>query len=350
VRWQRTSSISAWKLLVSRILAVLVALCVGGAALAAVGHNVRQLLWQVLDSSFGTEFGLQDLGLLVSPLILTGLAAAIPLRMGLWNIGAEGQFYAGAICATAIGLFLHGPSMLMLFIMAISGIVGGAAWIAIPALSRAFLQVNEIITTLLMNFVAILLVNALCTGPWRDKAQAITSATAAIPYEVPELAGDLHWGLGIAVIVAVIAALILTFTKWGFEVRLAGANQEAAFYAGVPVKLRLLQVLLISGGIAGLAGMLEVAGTVHHLQGGISNNFGYLGVGVAVIAGAAPLAVVAAGAFMALMLNAGIVLQSHGVSTYEVLSLTGLVLALVAAGEQLAHYQLTTLVMRKPRV
>jgi general nucleoside transport system permease protein len=349
VRFQRTSSISGWKLLLSRILAVVVALGVGGAALTAAGHNVPQLVWEVADSSFGTEFGLQDLGLLVSPLILTGLAAAIPLRMGLWNIGAEGQFYAGAVCATATGLFLHGPTTLMLVIMAISGVLGGAAWISIPAVARAFLQVNEIITTLLMNFVAILLVNALCTGPWRDKAQAITSATAAIPYEVPALSGDLHWGLGLAVILAVIMALILTFTKWGFEVRLAGANPEAAFYAGVPVRLRLLQVMLVSGGIAGLAGMLEVAGTVHHLQGGISNNFGYLGVGVAVIAVAAPLAVIATGAFMALILNAGIVLQSHGVSTYEVLSLTGLVLVLVAAGEQLAHYQLTAAVQRKPR-
>jgi len=316
--------------------------------MAAAGHNVLHLVWEVIDSSFGTQVGLEDLGLLLSPLVLTGLAAAVTLRMGLWNIGAEGQFYAGAVCATAIGLFYSGPSPLMLVAMAIAGVIGGAAWICIPAVARAFLEVNEIITTLLMNFVAILLVNALCTGPWRDKAQAITSATAAIPYKVPELAGDLHWGLGVAVLLAIAMALILTFTKWGFEVRIAGGNREAALYAGVPVQKRLLQVMLLSGGIAGLAGMLEVAGTVHHLQGGISNNFGYLGVVVAVIASGAPLAVIAAGLLMAVILNGGIVLQSHGVSTYEVLSLTGLVLFFVAAGEQLAHYQLTTLAPRQP--
>ena len=310
--------------------------------MAAAGHNVSRLLWEVIDSSFGTSFGLQDLGLLLSPLILTGLASAVTLRMGLWNIGAEGQFYAGAVCATGIGLFYHGPTTLMLSVMAIAGIIGGAVWICVPAVARAFLNVNEIITTLLMNFVAILLVNALCTGPWRDKAQAITSATAAIPYKVPELAGDLHWGLGIAVILAIAMALILKFTKWGFEVRLAGANKEAALYAGIPVQRRLLQVMLLSGGIAGIAGMLEVAGSVHHLQGGISNNFGYLGVVVAVIAGSSPIAVIVAGLLIAVILNAGIVLQSHGVSTYEVLSLTGLVLFLVAAAEQLARYQLTT--------
>lgn len=309
----------------------------------AAGHNVPRLAWEVIDSSFATKFGLEDLGLLVSPLILTGLAAAITLNMGLWNIGAEGQFYAGAICATGVGLFYHGPSALMLIAMAAVGIIGGAAWICIPAFGRAFFEVNEIITTLLMNFIAILLVNALCTGPWRDKAQAITSATGAVPYKVPELAGDLHWGLIIAVILAIAMALILTFTKWGFEVRIAGASRDAALYAGVPVRRRLLQVMLLSGGVAGLAGMLEVAGTVHHLQGGISNNFGYLGVVVAVIASGAPIAVIGAALFMALVLNAGIVLQSYGVSTYEILSLTGLILFFVAAGEQLAHFQITTI-------
>ena len=349
MRFQRTSSISGWRILVSRVLALMIAVGMGGAAMAAAGHNVPQLMWEVVDGSFGTEFGLEDLGLLVSPLVFTGLAAAITLRMGLWNIGAEGQFYAGAVCASAIGLFYHGSTTIMLVAMALAGIIGGAAWICIPAVARAFLEVNEIITTLLMNFVAILLVNALCTGPWRDKSQAITSATAAIPYKVPELAGDLHWGIGVAVVVAIAVALTLSFTKWGFEVRMAGANREAAVYAGVPVRRRLLQVMLLSGGVAGLAGMLEVAGTVHHLQGGISNNFGYLGVVVAVIASATPIAVIPAAILMALILNAGIVLQSHGVSTYEVLSLTGLILFFVAVGEQLAHYQFTMMAPRNAR-
>jgi simple sugar transport system permease protein len=120
-----------------------------------------------------------------------------------------------------------------------------------------------------------------------------------------------------------------------------------SFLAGVPVKWRLFQIMLLSGGIAGLAGMLEVAGTVHHLQGGISNNFGYFGVLVAVLAGGVPIAVIASGLLMAVILNAGIVLQSHGVSTYEVLALTGLVLFFVAAGEQLAYYRPTRLTTKQ---
>jgi simple sugar transport system permease protein len=140
-------------------------------------------------------------------------------------------------------------------------------------------------------------------------------------------------------------ALALAFTGWGYEVRVAGANRHAAHYAGVPVRKRLMQVMLLSGGLAGVAGMLEIAGTVHRLQGGISNNFGYLGVMVAVLAGGLPVGVLPAALLMGIILNGGIVLQAYGVSTYEVLALTGLVLLFIAVGEQLAYYRLS---VRRP--
>jgi len=349
LRFHRVASINPWTIVVTRIIAVAAALAVGGAVFAAAGYDVPMLAMQVTRGSLGNLFALEDLGLLVSPLILTGLAAAVTLRIGLWNIGGEGQFYAGAIAATVIGLSVHGNPAVMLVILAIGGFVGGALWIAIPALARAYLAVDEIITTLLLNFVAVLLVNYLSTGPLRDPGQAVTSASARIPYEVPELLGDLHWGLGVAVILTVFMALVLAYTRWGYEVRLAGANRFAAYYAGVPVERRLLQTMLLSGGIAGLAGMLEVAGTVHRLQGGISNNFGYLGVMVAVLAGGLPIGVLPAAVLMGIILNGGIVLQSYGVSVYEVLALTGLILLFIAVGEQLAYYRVPRLNWRLTR-
>jgi simple sugar transport system permease protein len=339
MRFQRIPSIGPWTVLAARAISVLLALLVGGAVFAAVGYNVASLARDVVQSSFGTAFGLEDLGLLVSPLILTGLATAVTLRIGLWNIGGEGQFYAGAIAASAVGLFAAGPLPLMLVLMGLAGFGGGVVWILIPAVARTWFEVNEIITTLLLNFVAVLLVYYLCTGPWRDPSQSVTSATARVPYEIPPLADDLHWGIVVAIAVAVLVALVLAYSRWGYEVRVAGANRHAAYYAGVPVRRRLMQVMLLSGGIAGIAGMLEVAGTVHHLQGGMSNNFGYVGIMVAVIAGASPIAVIPAALLMAVILNAGIVLQSYGMSTYEVLALTGLVLFFVAIGEQIAYYR-----------
>jgi simple sugar transport system permease protein len=221
----------------------------------------------------------------------------------------------------------------------VAAFAGGAAWILIPALARAYLAIDEIITTLLLNFVAVLFVNYLCTGPMRDPHQAVTSASERVPYEMPELSGALHYGLVVALVLVVAMAMALSFTTWGYEVRVAGANRHCAHYAGVPVRKRLMQVMLLSGGIAGIAGMLEIAGTVHRLQGGISNNFGYLGVMVAVLAGGLPIGVLPAAVLMGIILNGGIVLQAYGVSTYEVLALTGLVLLFIAVGEQLAYYR-----------
>jgi simple sugar transport system permease protein len=339
IRFQRLASISPATVIITRVLAVIAALLVGGAFFALAGFDVPELAGNVVTTSLGTEFGLEDLGLLVSPLILTGLAAAVTLRIGLWNIGGEGQFYAGAIAATVVGLNVGGSDWVMLPLMGVAAFAGGAAWILIPALARAYLAIDEIITTLLLNFVAVLFVNYLCTGPMRDPHQAVTSASERVPYEMPELSGALHYGLVVALVLVVAMAMALSFTTWGYEVRVAGANRHCAHYAGVPVRKRLMQVMLLSGGIAGIAGMLEIAGTVHRLQGGISNNFGYLGVMVAVLAGGLPIGVLPAAVLMGIILNGGIVLQAYGVSTYEVLALTGLVLLFIAVGEQLAYYR-----------
>lgn len=340
-RLQRVSTIGPWTVVATRVLSVAAALLVGGAAFAVAGYDVPMLAGSVVRGSLGSLFGLEDLGLLYSPLILTGLAAAAALRIGLWNIGGEGQFYAGAIAATLAGLNLHGPAPVMLLLLAMAGFAGGAAWVLVPALARAFLAIDEIITTLLLNFVAVLLVNYLCTGPLRDPAQAVTSASARIPYELPPLLDDLHWGLGVSVALVGVMAMLFARTRWGYEVRLAGANRHAAHYAGIPVRRRLVQVLLLSGGLAGVAGALEVVGTVHRLQGGISNNYGYLGIMIAVLAGGVPFAVLPAALLMAVILNAGTVLQAYGVSNYEVLALTGLVLLFTAMGERIAYYRLS---------
>ena len=163
-----------------------------------------------------------------------------------------------------------------------AGLVGGAVWILIPTLARAYANVNELITTLLLNFVAILLVYYVSTGPWRDRTA--NSATARLSAEIPEFWGTVHWGLPVAIVVALAVAGLLAFSRWGYEVRLAGSNPSAAHYAGIPARRHLVTVMLLSGAIAGLAGMLELAGTVHRLQGGISNNYGYLGIMVAVLA------------------------------------------------------------------
>ncbi|MDB5405166.1 MAG: transporter permease [Rhodospirillales bacterium] len=339
-RLQRLPSVRPEIAVAAHAVAIGLAFVVGGIAVTISGHNAFTLAAKVLTASFGSEFGLEDFGLLFGPLMLTGLAAAVTLRIGLWNIGAEGQFYIGAVFATGVGLFFSGPPWLMLTAMFLAGGIGGALWILVPTLARAYANVNEIITTLLLNFVAVLVVNYLSTGLWRDRKQSVLGATARIPYEVPNLSGSLHAGILVAVAAVVLMALLIRYTRWGYEVRISGANIFAAHYAGIPVRSRLISVMLISGAIAGIAGMLEVAGTVHRLQGGISNNFGYLGIIVAVLAGGSPIGVVFSGFVMAVILNAGIILQAQGILLNDVLAMTGLILFFTAIGEQVAHYRI----------
>ncbi|MVA69477.1 ABC transporter permease [Agrobacterium vitis] len=340
LRLQRFPSATPTAALGARVAAIALALLIAGVILAIAGKNPVNLGIQVVSSSLGSSFGLEDLGLLVIPLILTGLSVTVAQQIGAWNIGAEGQFYAGAFAASAVGLFVPLPEGWSLVAMFLAGAVGGSVWILIPALARAYANVNELITTLLLNFVAILMVYYVSTDAWRERGGVANSATPRIKAEMPEFWGLVHWGLPIAVLLALAMAALLAFTRWGYEVRLIGSNPHAGNYAGIAARRHLITVMLLSGAIAGLAGMLEVTGTVHRLQGGISNNYGYLGIMVAVLARGSCIGVILAGALMAFILNSGIILQTQGLTTSTVLAITGLILFLTAIGDEISHYRI----------
>jgi simple sugar transport system permease protein len=339
LRVQRLPSASAGIAFAARAAAIILALVIASIILALFGKDPIELASEVIDASFGSSFGIEDIGVLVTPLILTGLSVAVAQQIGAWNIGAEGQFYAGAFCAAVIGLFVPGPDIVILPLMFLAGLIGGALWILIPTLARAYANVNELITTLLLNFVAILMVYYVATQVWRDPMA--NSSTRRIAAEMPEFYGSIHWGFPIAIIVALGVAALLAFSRWGYEVRLVGSNPAAGSYAGMPARRHLITVMLLSGAIAGLAGMFEVAGTVHRLQGGISNNYGYLGIMVAVLARSSAVGVIFSAALMGFILNSGIILQTQGLTTSTVLAITGLILFLTAIGDELAHYRIT---------
>ena len=185
--------------LAARIAAIVFALVVSGIVLAFTGINPVPLGGEVISATFGSDFELEDLALLFTPLILTGLAVAVTLRVGIWNIGAEGQFYMGAFGATAVGLFVDGPAPLVLTTMVAAGIAGGALWILVPTLARAYAEVNELITTLLLNFVASLIVYYVSTGPWHERGTMTFAATPRITYALPEFYGSIHWGFVVAI-------------------------------------------------------------------------------------------------------------------------------------------------------
>jgi general nucleoside transport system permease protein len=340
LRLQRLPSVQPGVALLMRALAIAIVVLVTAMVLLAAGEDPLALGAQLISATFSSTFGMEDFGLLVIPLILTGLSVAVGQQIGTWNIGAEGQFLAGAFAATAVGLFVPGPPLLILPLTIVAGAFGGLVWILVPTLARAYAGVNELITTLLLNFVAALLVYYVSTGPWRDRVGMSNSSTPRVTVEVPEFWGLVHWGLPIAILLSLAMAAALAFSRWGYEVRLSGSNPSAAAYAGIAVRRHIITVMLLSGLVAGLAGAFELVGTVHRLQGGISNNFGYLGIMVAVLARNSSVGVIFTGILMAFILNSGIILQTQGITTSAVLAMTGAILFLTAIGDEVAHYRI----------
>lgn len=322
------------------ILSIVVALAFIATIFALTGFSPKLLLNTVFVQQFGSRFGLEDLGLIYTPIALCGLACAACLRAGLWNIGGDGQFYAGAIFATGIGLFVDGPAWLIWPLMVLGAIVGGMLWILVPGLARIYASVDEIISTLLLNFVAALLVAYLSTELWRDQKTFVNTGTGRIRFELASLFGTLHVGFVIAICLAVVFALVLRYSRWGYELMISGTNNDSAVYAGMPVRRRLLQAMLLSGAIAGLAGMIEVTGTVHRLQGGISSSYAYLGIIAAVLVRGSMIGVLVSSALTATLLGAISILQAQGLSMSAALAATGCILLFAAVGERVAEFKI----------
>jgi len=222
-----------------------------------------------------------------TPLLLTGAAVTFAFAGGYWNIGAEGQLYMGATAATAIGLQMHGVSpWIALPTMIVGGFLAGVAWALVPALMKVKLAIDEVVTTLLLNSVALFIVSALLNGPWRDPIsqwpQSPEIANSAI---FPKLIARsrLHLGFILAIVIIVILWFVLTRTAFGLRMRAVGMGSQAARFAGINVNRTMLISALVSGGIAGLAGVSEVAGIHYHLIDAISPGYGYTGIIIATL-------------------------------------------------------------------
>lgn len=341
-RFEKRIEVGPWVAIISRAVAVLLSLILAGIAIELTGKPVIDLASSAFLHTLGSKKGLINAAVLATPLILTGLSVALCMKMQLWNIGAEGQFFIGAWAATAIGLSLEGPHILVLVMMLLGGALAGAAWMLLPALARAYANADEIITTLMLNFVAILFVNFWAVGPWRDKKVGMASASSRIPYDLPTIlnSSSLHIGFVIAIIVAIILFLIIQYTRLGYEVTIIGKNRRAAEFTGILVERNILFVMLLSGALAGLAGAVELAGTAHRLSGFISNRYGYLGIIVAALASASPIIVIISGYLLAAFLNAGIVLQTQGIPFNVFYALTGAMLLFVSISEVVSQYRL----------
>jgi simple sugar transport system permease protein len=282
-------------------------------------------------------------------LILVGLACAVAFRMRLWNIGAEGQLLLGAWGASAIVLTPvlseTAPKWLMLLTMAVAGFACGAAWAFIPGYLKAKLNVNEIITTLMMNYIATSWVLFWVFGSWSEAGFQMSPQfprNAWLPRltdyarEFKGFSGmTLHLGIVFGLLAAVVVWFIIYRSKWGYELRLIGDNPRAAYYAGVNIVRNTVLVMMLSGGLAGLAGMSEIAGVVHRLQGAISPGYGFTGIIIAWLAKLNPFAVVLVSILFGGLIQAGREIQPSGVPRM----LQGIILFCVIASDVLLRYR-----------
>lgn len=233
-------------------------------------------------------FTLVEVLVSATPILFTGAAVAIAFRAGFWNIGAEGQLLCGAIAAAGIGMVVGGlPAPLAIGAMVAGGALAGAAWALVPALLRVRFGIDEVVTTLLLNPVALLLVNGLLHGPWRDPVTGFPESpriAAAAEFPVLLERSRLHLGFPLALAVIGLAWYVLARTPAGLRLRAAGLSPHGARFAGINVTATLLGAALVSGAIAGIAGVSEVAGIQNRLTGGLSPGYGYTGIVVATLA------------------------------------------------------------------
>ena len=281
------------------VLAVLITVGFTTALFLLAGANPIDAYIRYLVTPLTSQFGLLEVAVAATPILLTGAAVAIAFRAGFWNIGAEGQLLAGAVAAAAIGPLVGDlPSWVAIPLMIAAGALAGAAWVLVPALLRVRLGIDEVVTTLLLNPVALLVVNALLHGPWRDPKRASPSRPASRTRPSFRTLSRSHGstsGSSSRSSSCLVAWYVLTRTAAGLRLRAVGLSPHAARFAGINVERTLLSVALVSGAIAGIAGVGEVAGIQHRLTSGLSSGFGYTGIVVAMLGGLTMPGVLVAG-------------------------------------------------------
>ena len=339
-----------WWSAVLTLAALVVALLLSGIIIWLVGGDPVRSFVHIVEAAFGSIGVLSDTLVKATPLILTGLACALAFRMRLWNIGAEGQFLLGAWGASAVVLApilpAGTPAIVVIPVMMLAGALAGGVWGFIPGILKARLGVSEIIVTLMLNYVALFWVQYWVFGPWSEGGFQQTKAfppEAALPRltdfaaQFPVLAGlTTHAGLIIGLVAAAIMWVALERTRFGYEIRLIGDSPQAARYAGIDIGRKIVIVFVISGALAGLGGMSEVAGSVHRLQDHISPGYGFTAIIIAYLARFGPFRVVIASILFGALILAGREIQPSGVPAM----IQGIILFALVGSDVLVRYRI----------
>jgi len=344
---ERRPALPPWLVFAISMGAIVSALIAAGIFFQAYGVSPFRAYGDIIRGALGSKLGITETIRRAIPLLLIGVGLTVAFRALFWNIGAEGQLLMGAVTATGIALFSGLPGPMLLPAMFVGGFLGGAAWGVIPAALKAKLGINDVITTLMLNYVAIYVVDWLIHGPWKGTAMRGFAYTDPFPAAaiLPTIAGTrVHWPtLLIGLLAAVVFFILVRRTRVGFEIRVVGENPHAARFSGISqVKITIL-AMLISGGLAGMAGVGEVAG-IHHMLLGPANvalGYGYTAIIVAWLARRNPLAVILTAFVFAVIMRGGDVIKvSLGLPFQLVNVFNGLILFFLIGSEILMRYRI----------
>lgn len=347
---KRIEDIPKWLPAATSVGSVVLAFIISGLILKLIGGQPLEVAKFAYQATFGSWPVFSDTLVKATPLIMVGLACAIAFQMKLWNIGAEGQFYIGAFAATLVVMVPlvppGSPKIVVLGAMLVMGLVGGAIWAFVPGFLKARFQINEIITTLMLNYIAVFWNNFWIFNSWSDAGFQMTPTFDKSAW-LPRLADyareyrafsgiTLHLGVVIALVATVIVWWVLRRSRWGYEIKLIGDNPNAARYAGLNIARNIVLVMMFSGALAGLAGMSEISGVVHRLQERISPGYGFSGIIVAWLAKLNPFAVVLVSILFGALIVAGREVQPSGLS----FMLQGIILFMVISSDILLRYKI----------
>lgn len=338
-------SVSLLRAGLAPVWAVLAAMAICAVLIAWTGTPILTAYALLLKGAFGSAFAINETLTRSIPLIFTGLAAAVAFRARFYNIGAEGQLYAGALAATFFGTGLVTlPPVLMIPFLMIVGAIAGGLLLLVPVLLKTRMKVDEVVTTLLLNFVVLLMVGYLIEGPWKDPMSLGWPQAASIIDEgilPPLLArGRLHLGLVVAVAMAIAVWAMMRFTVLGYEIRAVGHNAGAAEFSGINVGRTVVITAMISGGLAGMAGVSETAGLKGYLTLDLSPGFGYTGIAVAMLAQLSALAVIPAAIFLsAVYVGADAMSRAVNIPTYIADVLVGVSVLAVLCSVLFSQYR-----------
>jgi general nucleoside transport system permease protein len=341
-----------WMRVLALIGAVVVALALAGIMLWYGGLNPLLAYRRMFEVGFADTYSLSDTLVKATPLLLAGLGVAVAFRMRLWNIGAEGQLLIGAWASAGVALFWITPETPVwwaLLLMMVAGFVAGAFWGYIPGILKAKLQVNEIISSLMLVYVAVLFNNYFIYGPWSAGGFGLTRPfprnawfPRLLDYAdvVPAFRGmTVHAGILLGLIAAILLYVLFKRSKWGYELKLIGDNPRAAEYAGISISRHIVLTMVISGGLAGLAGVSEMAGVVHRLQENFSPDYGFTAIIIAWLARLHPLAIILVAYLFGGLLVGGDAIQPAGIP----LMIQGIIMFCVISADLLTRYRIRLL-------